>query len=165
MESTIRISASGERRPTGGLVGALVGGSDPGTETVIEVDLREASGVDVTTSISLVAEAYRLAHFGERSSEAIIEVPFPEAGDDHPFPESVTPEESQPGTLTDTEREADKNAAEARKAIRKETKRRAKRQDRARELIQSVLDSTSLDDPSPITTNRIHQALVREGLI
>jgi len=45
------------------------------------------------------------------------------------------------------------------------TKGHGKRVERARELIQSVLHTASLDDPEPITTHRILDALENEGLI
>jgi len=158
MESTIRISVTGERRPTGGLVGALTGGTEPGSEAVIEVDLREATGGDISSAIPIVAEAYRLAHFGERSSEAIIEVPFPEAGDDHPFPDGLPHIEPGTGRVTYPDPDGESQPGTPKKGHKK-------RVDRAYELVQSVLNSSSPDDASPVVTIRIIQALTGEGLI
>jgi hypothetical protein len=61
MESTIRISAETAGAPKGGLVGALAGGTEPGTSQYIEVDLRDANSGDVTVNLPLIAEAYRRA--------------------------------------------------------------------------------------------------------
>lgn len=85
MESTIRISSEGGRQPGTGIVGAI-GGTTPGAAQAIEVDLREASGGDIAANLPIIAEAYRTAFFGERTlTEEVTEIPFPEAGDAHPF--------------------------------------------------------------------------------
>jgi hypothetical protein len=71
----------------------------------IEVDLRDATEESVAGAFDRIALAYRTA-FGEDIASAYIEfvgeeIPFPEAGDPHPFErpeEGPTPESSQVGT-------------------------------------------------------------------
>lgn len=93
MEATIRI-ASKEMRPRSGLTGAIGGGTETAGADIIEVDLRDATGGDIALMLPEVAQAYVRAFNG---------IPFPEAGDPHPFgdrpEESETPESmSQGGT-------------------------------------------------------------------
>jgi hypothetical protein len=71
MEATIRI-ASEETRPRGGFAGAIGGGTETAAGNTIEVDLRDATGGDVALMLPEVAQAFN-------------GLPFPEAGDPHPF--------------------------------------------------------------------------------
>lgn len=72
-EATIRIEASVPGGPKGGLAGALTGGQEEGGSQAIELDLRGADPGTIALNIDRAAEAYRLAFFGERSSEAFID--------------------------------------------------------------------------------------------
>lgn len=86
-KATIRIEANGPGSPKGGLVGAFAGGLEPGASQVIEVDLRHVSGGDVAVLLPIVAETWRTAVHGEREASQDGTIPFPEAGDRHPFPD------------------------------------------------------------------------------
>jgi hypothetical protein len=117
----------------------------PTDEVVIEADDEFGSRKDVHAFVSMAA-AIASGAFAETFLES-----------DEPAPVQIVDEVAAfADYLTDTEREADKNATEA---------KHEKRVEKARSLISSVLNSASLDDPEPITTARIVQALEEKGLI
>lgn len=150
---TIRATDAPTQVKQGGLLAAMTGPYThvAGGESSVEFETDDIEIGDAATSArwvedlaSVAAATFRQATTGEIVSTLTDEVPFPEAGDLHPFPE----EEPTPTPQADAPKKGHK-----------------KRVDRAYELVQSVLNSSSLDDASPVTTIRIIQALTNEGLI
>lgn len=102
MTTSIRIrrEAPHEAREQGGLIAAFVGKTQyvPAGSIEIEIQTDDVEFGDGRTSVGWVedvagvaAAAFRHADTGEMVSPAI---PFPEAGDSHPFPHTVAEEDS-----------------------------------------------------------------------